>query len=688
MMPLPQDVPLPPDDGMAPGTMLYPNGPFVSGNAMMTGTVAQPSSAHQALPHQTLPHQTFDNFSKPAKLSAAASSSSQAVTSSSAAADQDESEATPTACLACRTKHLKCDRARPCARCIASSSDCAYVASRRGYKGPRRAPVQNPNKRQATAPPEQDPAEYYSPVQPVTDTPGICPFTGTRLVTGSSTSPPSSCSKSPGYQKTPNGFSGSEVSANNGVVPANRNVVANGGSVQRPLLSLAERCLSSFYHNFHPSHPFVLPKEYLLRFSHEESLEPLLAAARWAGSLYIDVPSARASLLDEAYQRVYNPRATRDGFLVQAMMVLIIAMDGMTMNEKAREMLMDAENLAVEIALNTRLFATVHGRNMPILEESWRRTWWDLFVIDGMIAGVHRMTNFALFDVPMDVALPCEEHEYLSGTIPQPKLLEELEEQEFSDSEEQFSSFSYRVLCGRNLGKFMRTPPIQGPDDENLARIETLLTNWRLHLPPSKRDALDTQGRIDEMMFQAHMMVNATSILLHQPHSQLDSSPAETITSCAPHQAVLTTGQPFNSHTRHVISSASAISRLVTLPRPPTVALTCHTHFFTCVLTLSSIVHLSKWALRFVQYDDDDLRQLLRLNIGALSELSHVWPAADRARTQVRSVASEIYLAKKKVQATPHFWTGLTSDQVSSSIAADDDIIEGMDFKSKPKSLK
>lgn len=226
----------------------------------------------------------------------------------------------------------------------------------------------------------------------------------------------------------------------------------------------------------------------------------------------------------------------------------------------------------------------------------------------------------------------------------------------------------------------MRTPPITGPDDENLGRIETLLTNWRLHLPPSKRDPLDKNGRIDEMMFQAHMMVNATSILLHQPHSELDSSPAESVNSCAPHQAVLTTGKPFNSHTRHVISSASAISRLVTLPRPPTVALTCHTHFFTCVITLSSIVHLSKWALRFVQYDDDDLRQLLRLNIGALSELSHVWPAADRARGQVRSVATEIYQAKKQVQATPHFWLGLTTDQVSSSIAADDHIIEELDY--------
>lgn len=219
----------------------------------------------------------------------------------------------------------------------------------------------------------------------------------------------------------------------------------------------------------------------------------------------------------------------------------------------------------------------------------------------------------------------------------------------------------------------MRTPPIEGPGDENLARIETLLTNWRLHLPSSKRDPLDRDGHIDEMMFQAHMMVHATSILLHQPHSQLDSSPASAVTSCAPHQAVMTTGHPFNTHTRHVIASATAISRLVTIPA---VSLSSHTHFFTCVLTLSSIVHLSKWALRFVQYDDDDLRQLLRLNIGALSELTRVWPAAECARGQIKGVAGEIYHAKKQVQAAPQFWFGLTRDQVMSSIAADDSIIK------------
>lgn len=93
--------------------------------------------------------------------------------------------------------------------------------------------------------------------------------------------------------------------------------------------------------------------------------------------------------------------------------------------------------------------------------------------------------------------------------IPPSMTLAELEDQDFSGEEREFSSFSYRVLAGRNLGKFMRVPPIFGPEDENLARIEALLTNWRLHLPSSKKDALNQKLQSDEMIFQANMMTHA-----------------------------------------------------------------------------------------------------------------------------------------------------------------------------------
>lgn len=161
--------------------------------------------------------------------------------------------------------------------------------------------------------------------------------------------------------------------------------------------------------------------------------------------------------------------------------------------------------------------------------------------------------------------------------------------------------------------------------------------------------------------------------MLHQPLSQLDSSPARSVTSCAPHRQVAS-GQDFNTHTQFTITAAYEISKMITQPVP----LLSHTHFFTCVVTLSSIVHLSKWALYFIQ-DEDDLRQQIRLNIGALGKLSNVWKAANTACVQVKGVAQEIYRAKKAQQINPAFWVGFTQEQMITSLNADEGIMSEFD---------
>lgn len=210
----------------------------------------------------------------------------------------------------------------------------------------------------------------------------------------------------------------------------------------------------------------------------------------------------------------------------------------------------------------------------------------------------------------------------------------------------------------------MRMPSTCSADDPNIKNIETLLTSWRLHLPPAKRDALHQNGKADEMIFQAYMMTHAMSIILHQPFSQLDTSPVQTIDACAPTQPTHGVRQ-MNTHTAQTIASASAISDMVTWGGAP---LLSHTHFFTCVLTLSSIVHLSRWALQppTSGSDIDILREQIRLNMGALQRRSTVWLAAGKAREQVASVAKDIFQAKKRLSTAG----GITDDAIMGDIGA------------------
>lgn len=52
-------------------------------------------------------------------------------------------------------------------------------------------------------------------------------------------------------------------------------------------------------------------------------------------------------------------------------------------------------------------------------------------------------------------------------------------------------------------------PNVVFPHDQMVNRVEALLTNWRIHLPDSKRDDLNKDCQLDEMMFQAHFITHA-----------------------------------------------------------------------------------------------------------------------------------------------------------------------------------
>ncbi|KAL2129911.1 hypothetical protein VTI74DRAFT_7154 [Chaetomium olivicolor] len=578
----------------------------------------------------------------------------------------------PAACLACRGKHLKCDGTTPCSRCTASNTECLYVPSRRGYKGPRRNTAHNPHKRHASSsPPYPGPSESCPMLlghAPVSIAPPAVPGFNPNIVLPDQ-SPGSYTSPLPNIPLFRSPFTVGMDSNALALTTATTSVVP---PTQPPVPTLAERCFDAFYHYFHAGHPFVLPKEYFVRLLKDgtaPNLNVVMAAMRYIGSLYLDAGPARATYLDEAIRLCYQPGTTKDGFLIQALLLVIIGLDGQCNQGRARELLADCERFAIEIDLNKREFATLHGRGNPVLEESWRRTWWDLYVCDGMIAGVHRVTKFLLFDIQADVGLPCEEQQYLSGRIPPPLYMEDFDDQTFSGEDREFSSFTYRIAAARNLGRMMRMPPVMFPGDENINRVQSLLSNWRIHLPDTKRDDVSKNCQLDEMMFQAHFITYACTIMLHQPLSQLDTSPAQAVNSCAPHRPV-PSGDVFNAHTRHTLTAASEISKMITQPVP----VTHHTHFFTCVITLSSIVHLSKWALYFVD-DEDHLRQQIRLNIGALNKLSKVWKAAETAWGQVKGVAQEIYREKKAQQISPAFWVGFTQEQMISSINADEGIM-------------
>lgn len=183
---------------------------------------------------------------------------------------------------------------------------------------------------------------------------------------------------------------------------------------QSSMTNIKDRCLEAFFNYAHLAHPFLLPRIYLFNLFKTRPVPHLEAAMRYLGSFYVQ--SAPTSLLaEEAINLLSAPLCPRDGFAVQANLLVAIGLDGNTELKRALVFLNWAGDIALEIGLHQGEFASLNGQGLPVLEESWRRTWWELFVVDGMIAGVHQQSSFRLYEVASTVLLPCEEQEYIIG---------------------------------------------------------------------------------------------------------------------------------------------------------------------------------------------------------------------------------------------------------------------------------
>ncbi len=183
---------------------------------------------------------------------------------------------------------------------------------------------------------------------------------------------------------------------------------------QTSMVNISDRCFEAFFTYAQSAHPFLLPRAHQLNLLKNRHLPHLEAAIRFIGSFYVQ-SAIPALFAEEAIKLLSGPSCPRDGFAVQANLLVAIGLDGSAELKQALGFLHHAEDIALEIGLNQEQFAAFNGQGSSILEESWRRTWWELFVVDGMIAGVHQQSSFRLSEVASTVLLPCEEHEYISG---------------------------------------------------------------------------------------------------------------------------------------------------------------------------------------------------------------------------------------------------------------------------------
>ncbi|PYH83143.1 hypothetical protein BO82DRAFT_46622 [Aspergillus uvarum CBS 121591] len=530
------------------------------------------------------------------------------------------------ACLLCRHKHLKCDGNTPvCGRCAATGAECQYTPSRRGYKGPSKKRRANPSS------PDQLPSDLSASfeAQPFYNVPSEWVLPGnmplmpvTTPLPSTSTLPPSLPTTSP--ELTADGSVSSQPlrAAHSPLTPDSYS--SNPGD---------NYLIDIYYTYFHPSHPILLPFRILYRSHVPPFLEHVI---KFIGTHFTPAASSdtyRPTVMSSVMEQ--DPSVEK----VQALLLLAIVLHSRNERADAGVCIAMAVDLAFELGLHSRHFAQTMGEGDPVREESLRRTWWELFIIEAMLTALGVQPQYRCNTVPLEVPLPCEERIYQDGLAPPPPLtIAQFDERAFADEERDFSSYTYRIEAARILGRVVDIQDMVEGQQDQVEATDARITSWFHHLPESKAELLRPDGSVDEMMFQATMVVNGSSIYLHFPRSDLLSSPAVAAEVICGHHGPLSI--PAFSHHAHAMKAVKAASEISTLAsiRMPVVK---HTPFFICTLVLSSMVQLAACSVKAGQMPDPS-RDRLTLTIGVFKTLARTWAISQSIMRQIKAVARDV----------------------------------------------
>jgi hypothetical protein len=200
-----------------------------------------------------------------------------------------------------------------------------------------------------------------------------------------------------------------------------------------------ERLLDLFFSHFWPSFPIILPLHHLrarLLLHENHGTHCLIPVLHWIGSLYAPwTPSE--PFYDVAAEVMNEASLAHTPFNVQALVLFALAQYHSDMKTEARKSLDKAIDIALDLRMHERYFAQLYGEGGAVLEESWRRTWYVLYIVDQHFAVVSNSPFYTLLTVGNTVDLPCEDGAYEAGRIPTPATWAEYESREFTEEEEE-----------------------------------------------------------------------------------------------------------------------------------------------------------------------------------------------------------------------------------------------------------
>ncbi len=131
----------------------------------------------------------------------------------------------------------------------------------------------------------------------------------------------------------------------------------------------------------------MLPRASLVDQFDEDptSVADVIKSIAFVGSLYLLDPASQG--YRAAVGTAIAEGLPRNGFSVQCLLLFAAALEWSGEQDYANTTLIEAKSMALGIGMQSRRFAREQGQQCTVLEESWRRTWWELYFFDAMFGG-------------------------------------------------------------------------------------------------------------------------------------------------------------------------------------------------------------------------------------------------------------------------------------------------------------
>jgi hypothetical protein len=281
------------------------------------------------------------------------------------------------ACIACRSRHTKCDGVEPvCTRCQLEEKRCVYTKSRRGGPGSRASVAEKARKRDSFQAVRSVNRQSLDNQEALLATPTFLPL--------------QDCQQDSGYHDEEAKIRRFEPETDN--------------------------LLTKYFECFHDAHPLILPRKIFQKQLRDnpDSLNNLLPVLKYIGALYTP-SSSTTKFREEVVSKLVSGTLPQDGFSVQALLLMSIAIHCSDEYRAAETYLDKAIDIALAINLHHEQPAWEIVNGNEVLAESWRRTWWTLWSVDAIFAAISHYTTHRLQNVIGNVLLPCEDEDYTSG---------------------------------------------------------------------------------------------------------------------------------------------------------------------------------------------------------------------------------------------------------------------------------